>query len=141
MLIDAFLLSKEIWRPQIEALTKSKFRLILPDLLGFGDHLPMKENFTIVEIAREIASIFENLRIKKAIIGVFLIGGYVAQILYHEFPELYAAMVLADTTHLADTDEKRAPRFELISLINNQGTSVLREKMQHNIISDDTKNK
>jgi len=138
ILIHAFPLSGKMWKTQAKLLADHGFRVILPDLPGFGENLS-SIFYSIEEMAAQIAEMFEILNIKKAICGGLSMGGYVLFNLLRLIPEKLSGLVFCDTTFLADTDEKRNSRFELISKINHRGSSVLVENMLPNLISDNTK--
>jgi len=138
VLIHGFPLSKEMWRAQADLLAANGFRVILPDLPGFGNNVP-SPFYSIEEMAAQINELLESLKIEKAIIGGLSMGGYVLFSLFRLFPEKFSALILCDTTYLADTEEKKNSRFELISKIENQGSGALIEAMLPNLISEDTK--
>jgi len=139
VLIHGFPLSKEMWQAQADLLATNGFRIILPDLPGFGENNPTSNFYSIEEIAVQLAELLESLKIERAIIGGLSMGGYVLLNLFRLFPEKFSALILCDTTYLADTKEKKKSRFELIAKIENKGTNALIETMLPNLISDDTK--
>jgi len=139
VLIHGFPLTKEMWRAQADLLTANGFRVILVDLPGFGENKPSSAFYSIEEMAAQIAKLLESLKIKSAIFGGLSMGGYVLLDLFHLFPEKCSALILCDTTYLADTEEKKKSRFELISKIEKQGATALIETMLPNLISEDTK--
>lgn len=138
VLIHAFPLSKKMWKAQVNLLVNNGFRVVLPDLPGFGED-NYSEAFSIEEMADKLAELLKSLNIEKAIIGGLSMGGYVLFNLFRLSPEIFSALVLCDTTYLADSEEKRNSRFELISKIENQGSRALIENMLPNLISEDTK--
>ncbi len=138
VLIHAFPLSRKMWQAQAELLAIQGFRVILPDLPGFGKTDTAK-HFSIREMAKQIAELIESLTIEKAIIGGLSMGGYVSFELFRLIPEKFSALILCDTTQLADTVEKRNSRFELILKIEKQGSDALIENMLPNLVSEDTK--
>lgn len=137
LLIHAFPLSRTMWNEQAELLASSGFRVILPDLPGFGENNSVLTSFT--DIAGQIIDLLEFLGINRAVIGGLSMGGYVAFNLFHLSPEKFSGLILCDTTHRADTDEKRKSRFELISKIEKHGSAALIENLLPNLISDHTK--
>lgn len=139
VLIHGFPLSGNMWNSQAKILAAKGFRVILPDLPGFGKDIDNSKRFTIEEMAAQILELIESLMIEKAIIGGLSMGGYVLFNLFRVAPEKFSAMILCDTTYLADTDDKRKGRFDLIAQIENRGTQALIEKMLPNLISDETK--
>lgn len=141
VLIHAFPLTRKMWKSQAEVLTDNGFRVILPDLPGFGKQAGNSKRFTIEEIALQIAESIESLNIEKAIFGGLSMGGYVLFNLFRIAPLKFSALILCDTTYLADTEEKQKGRFGMISKIEKQGTNALIENMLPNLISDETKKK
>lgn len=141
VLIHAFPLSSKMWKAQAEHLSRNNFRVILPDLPGFGETNSKSEQFSIEEMAHQILELIESLNLEKAIIGGLSMGGYVLFNLFRIAPEKCAALMFCDTTYLADTDEKRKGRFEMISKIEKSGADALIENMLPNMTSDTTKEK
>lgn len=140
VLMHAFPLSREMWNDNIVAITESGFRLILPDLPGFGQTANSSGSNSIESAATEIAELLDFLKIEKALIGGLSMGGYVAFNLYRLFPAKFAGLILCDTNSASDTEEKRKQRFELIKDIETAGVQVLIEKMLPNLIGEHTKN-
>lgn len=138
VLLHAFPLSGAMWKTQAELLVNNGFRVILPDFPGFGEN-DSSGYYSIAEMAAQIAELLESLSIEKAVIGGLSMGGYVTFELFRLIPEKFSAIILCDTTHLADTDEKRDSRYELISKIGREGANALLENMLPKLISEDTK--
>ena len=110
VLLHAFPLHAEMWRPQIDALSK-RWRVIAPDMRGFGKSRPLGvEVLTMDRVARDTAAILDHLGVKRAAIAGLSIGGYVTFELWRQRRDLFAAMILADTKAGADSDEGRAGR-------------------------------
>jgi 3-oxoadipate enol-lactonase len=137
ILLHAFPLSKIMWKQQSDFLAGNNFRVILPDLPGFGDNI--SSSSSLEETAAQLVQLLKYLEIDKAIIGGLSMGGYIAFNLFRLAPEKFSALILCDTTYLADTVEKQKSRFELISKIKNQGSRALVENMLPNLISENTK--
>lgn len=139
VLLHAFPLSRTMWRLNIEALSNLGFRVITPNLRGFGENRNSSDINRMEDMANDIAELLDDLKIEKAIICGLSMGGYVAFNLYHQNPEKFAALILCDTTYEADTEEKRNSRFELIEKIEKQGSQALVENMLPNLICENTK--
>jgi pimeloyl-ACP methyl ester carboxylesterase len=139
VLLHAFPLSRKMWQPQIDSLVGANCRVILPDFPGFGE-TPLTSNISTMEaLANGIAELLDSLKIDKAIIGGLSMGGYVTLNLFRLYPEKFSAMILADTTSFADTDEKREGRFKLIEATELKGMKAIIEEMLPNLTSDYTK--
>ncbi|HSK70786.1 MAG TPA: alpha/beta fold hydrolase [Pyrinomonadaceae bacterium] len=140
ILLHAFPLSRKMWQPQIEALTAANFRVITPDLRGFGDNDSFADINTMEDMARDIAELTDTLKIEKAIFGGLSMGGYILFNFFRLFPEKIAALVFADTNSAADTEQKREGRFDLIENIEQNGAQALIDEMLPNLVSNYTKN-
>lgn len=139
VLLHAFPLSRKMWSPQIEAITAENFRLILPDLRGFGETTNFADINSLEDMAKDVAELLDNLQIDQAIIGGLSMGGYVAFNLFRLNPERCSALVLCDTNCSADTEEKRESRYQLIEKIEEKGSPALIDKMLPNLIGEFTK--
>lgn len=140
ILLHAFPLSRKMWMPQTEALAaEKKFRVILPDLRGFGETTNFADINTMEDMANDISELLETLKIEQAVIGGLSMGGYIAFNLYRLHPEKFGALILCDTSYASDTDEKREKRFDLIEKIETQGPEALIEDLLPHLISDFTK--
>lgn len=139
VLLHAFPLSRKMWTPQIEILTANKFRVILPDLRGFGENHNFADINSMKDMAEDIADLLVSLKIERAIFGGLSMGGYVLFQLLSRIPEKFAALILADTNSNADSEEKRDARFDLIEKIEKNGMQTLIDEMLPNNLSDFTK--
>lgn len=139
ILLHAFPLSRKMWRPQIEAITAENFRLILPDLRGFGETGNFADINAMEDMAADVAGLLDNLKIERAVIGGLSMGGYVTFNLLRLNPEKFKALILCDTNYTADTEEKRQNRHQLIEKIEERGAKALIDNMLPNLIGNFTK--
>ena len=139
VLLHAFPLSRRMWSPQIEAITAENFRLILPDLRGFGETSSFADINSIEDMAKDVVELLDNLEIEQAIIGGLSMGGYVTFNLFRLNPERFKALILCDTNYSADTEEKRKSRYQLVEEIEEKGSQALIDKMLPNLTGEFTK--
>ena len=139
ILLHAFPLSRQMWKQQFEPLIQADYRVIAPDLRGFGESSNFSDINSMEAMAQDVAELMDNLNIEKAVIGGLSLGGYVAFNFFRLFPLKVAALLLCDTDSAADTDEKRASRIDMIEKIEDRGSEVLVEDMLPKLVSDDTK--
>jgi 3-oxoadipate enol-lactonase len=139
VLLHAFPLSRQMWEPQITTLAEAGCRVILPDFPGFGETPLLNETSTMEDLAAGVVEILDHLKIDKAVIGGLSMGGYVTLNLYRLFPERFAAMILADTSSFADTEEKRQGRLKLIGEIESDGMQAVVDAMLPNLVGETTK--
>jgi pimeloyl-ACP methyl ester carboxylesterase len=96
LLIHGFPLSGELYRGQLAELS-NEFKVITPDLRGFGKSTTPDANGSIVTYAHDILALMDHLKIERAIIGGHSMGGQVTLELYKEAPQRFLGMMLIDT--------------------------------------------
>lgn len=93
-----------IWTEVAEILA-SDFRLILYDKRGHGLTESGPDQNEMADYARDLAALLDIVGVGRATIVGLSIGGMIAQELYRQRPELFAALVLCDTAAKIGTDE------------------------------------
>src|SRR4051794_32214092 len=106
VLLHAFPLSSAMWLAQRETLAK-RFRVITPDLRGFGGSVLGEETPSIEVMAEDVAQMLRSKGLERAVIGGLSMGGYVAMALCRHHPERVLGLLLADTKAAADLEEAR----------------------------------
>lgn len=139
MLLHAFPLSRKMWKPQIETLVEAGYSVIMPDLRGFGESHNFADINSIEDMAKDVAELLNILDIENAVFGGLSMGGYVLFNFFRLFPEKVSALIFCDTNCVADSEEKRLTRFDLIEKIEKDGSKALIENMLPNLICEFTK--
>jgi pimeloyl-ACP methyl ester carboxylesterase len=127
LLIHAFPLNHTMWQPQTAHLSP-RFRVIAPDIRGFGESLPAAP-WTIMQMCEDLKEFLDQLEVQKcAIVGLSL-GGYIALPFTFWFPECVYQLVLADTRARADSAAERSARTEMMAELVRQGNEALPKLM------------
>ncbi|GAB3276473.1 alpha/beta fold hydrolase [Actinocorallia lasiicapitis] len=138
VLLHAFPLSSAMWLAQREQLS-NRFRVITPDLRGFGGSVLGSEEPSVEAMADDVANLLRQKGIAKAVIGGLSLGGYVAMALCRRHPERVRGLVLADTKATADTDEARANRLRIADRITaDNSVAVLAEELLPRLVGPTT---
>lgn len=87
----------EMWEFQFEPFAKAGWRIIAPDMRGFGKSPEGAEKITIENMAKDVAGLMDKLNIKKAHIVGLSMGGAIAQSFALQFPERVEKLVLSNT--------------------------------------------
>src|SRR6188474_1223944 len=111
VLIHGYPFNRSLWTEQVMVLSSS-FRVIAPDLRGFGDSEAAPGPATMNVMAQDVVLLLNHLGIARATIGGLSMGGYVALALYKQLPSRVRALVLADTRAQADTEEAKQTRAQ-----------------------------
>src|SRR6185369_5766928 len=95
ILIHGFISSNLIWSHVLLRLARKGFRVIAPDLPGYGySDKPADAKYSIAEQARAVVAFMDRLRIKKAIIVGASYGGAVAATIALDHPERVHKLIL-----------------------------------------------
>lgn len=96
VLLHGITRSLEDWDPTFDAL-EGEYRLIAPDLAGYGWSAPHPDGATLAALARGVAETLEALGVTEPVhVAGNSLGGAVTMTLLAQRPELVATMTLAD---------------------------------------------
>ena len=76
VLIHGFPLNRQMWRPQVRTLVEAGYRVICPDLPGFGES-PALEQTSMSAYSDAVIALLDHLGIGQAVVG-----GRVDQLLF-----------------------------------------------------------
>ena len=124
LLLHAFPLAGRMWGPQMEALS-GRWRLLAPDLSGFGASEPTPEICRMTDMAADAAALLDHLAIRRAVVGGLSMGGYAALAFAETHPERLRALVLAHTRAGADSPEARDRRLATARDVLEKGSGIL----------------
>ncbi|MFW0718192.1 alpha/beta fold hydrolase [Pedobacter sp. N23S346] len=82
--------------PIAKFLTDAGYYLIAIDYYGHGKTPIPEKEVSLYHIADDIIVMMDSLQIKKAVIGGFSRGGYVASVVYQSYPDRVEALILED---------------------------------------------
>jgi pimeloyl-ACP methyl ester carboxylesterase len=131
-------LSREMWAPQVSAL-RDAYRVITPDLRGFGDSPGFTQTPSMDRMADDVAELLDALQIRERIVlGGLSMGGYVAFAFARRHGNRLRGLILADTKAEADDAEGKANRDRLIAFTaQHTGRDVL-EQMLPKLVCPET---
>src|SRR4030095_4922753 len=96
VLIHGYPFNRSLWNEQVAALS-NEYRVIAPDLRGFGESDASEGTATMNQLAQDVALLLDHLEIARATIAGLSMGGYVALAFYKQFASRVRALILADT--------------------------------------------
>jgi len=114
LLIHGFPLCRKMWQPQIGPLVAAGYRVVTPDLRGYGDSAPERFPLRMEDYAADLVALLDELAIDRAVIGGFSMGGYVLMSLLERYPERVKAALFMMTRAAAD-DEAGKQRRKLLA--------------------------
>lgn len=121
LLIHGHPFNRTLWRPQAQALTSAGYRVITPDLRGYGASPATGDIVYLADFADDLVGLLDHLGMAKAVIGGVSMGGQIAMELHSRHPHRVAAMVLSDTSAPAETAEGKLFRRHLADRLLAEG--------------------
>ncbi len=138
LLVHAFPLNHSMWDAQITALAPN-YRVIAPDLRGFGQSRISEGTVTMEQFADDLAGLLDALQVTEPVVfcGVSM-GGYIGWQFYRKYSQRVRAMILCDTRAVADTPEVRAGRLEMVERVLREGPEPLAQAMIPKLLAAST---
>lgn len=112
ILIHGFCASTFVWSDVLLPIAEAGFRVIAPDLAGFGfSEKPRRGEYTIDAQARLVIGLMDKLGIERAVLVGSSYGGAVASVCALDYSERVERLVLVDA--VINDDAKRQPLLQL----------------------------
>ncbi len=120
LLIHGFCASSLVWRDVLESLPARGFRVVAPDLVGFGfSDKPRAWEYTIEAQARVVVRLMDELGIESAAVVGSSYGGAVAATCALDYPERVSRLVLVDAVSNDDVKRQRLLRLGATPLMGD----------------------
>ncbi len=123
LLVHGFGESKQMWKDFVPVLA-THFRVTALDLGGFGesqDLLPLP--CSLEALAEQVDALVRHLEIEKFAWVGHSLGGYVGLAYIEKYAHKLTALSLFHSTALADTEEKKKIRENVVNFIDKNGVA------------------
>lgn len=138
LLIHGFPLCRKLWQPQTKALVTAGYRVIAPDLRGFGESDAPEGPYSMDLFADDLVSLMDFLHLDKAVIGGMSMGGYILLNLLSRYPKRVAAALFLQTRPNADDDAAKARRLDMARQMKALGPQVVADAFIPMLFSDES---
>ena len=128
VLIHGHPFDRTLWEPQLAAL-RDGFRVLAPDLRGFGQSPVTAGTVTMRQYAADLEGLLDDLGIGRAAIIGLSMGGLVTMELAAARPERYWAIGLVATTAEPVTPHEQVTRRQRADAVERDGMGVLVDYM------------
>ena len=120
VLIHGHPFSRRMWGGQLDALS-DRFRVVAPDLPGYGESPPRGETITPRGLAAAVVELMDALGVERATVIGLSLGGLVAMELGLGFPDRVDGLVLTATTAAPLTPEEAEMRRSTAERLERNG--------------------
>lgn len=120
--------NRSMWRPQVERFSGSGWRVVAPDLRGYGETTVVPGMTTLDVFARDLVKLLDHLGLDSAVLAGLSMGGQIVMDFYRQFPDRVRALVLADTFATGETETGRVRRNEIADRLLREGMAAYAEE-------------
>jgi pimeloyl-ACP methyl ester carboxylesterase len=129
VLVHGFPLDHSMWDAQIAALRR-RFRVVAPDLRGFGGSQASEGTVSMEQMADDLAALLDALALDEPVVLCGLsMGGYVAFEFWRRHAARLRGLVLCDTRAAPDAKEAAAGRLETAARVLGEGNLALADSL------------
>jgi pimeloyl-ACP methyl ester carboxylesterase len=138
LLVHGFPLDHTMWSEQIETLS-SQFRVLAPDLRGFGHSDPVRGVLTMDQMADDLFRLLDALGVDEPITFCGLsMGGYVGWRFVARYGNRLRRLIQCDTRAVADSPEAAKTRLETAEKVRREGSAVVAQSMKEKLFAPET---
>ncbi|MCG6155519.1 alpha/beta fold hydrolase [Rubinisphaera margarita] len=138
LFVHGFPLNSSMWQAQLEFF-ESRYRVIAPDLRGFGSSKGAASLVTMQDYADDLAELLKEMKILEPVTFCGLsMGGYIAWQFAERHPHQMKRLILCDTKATADPEAARLQRLELADRVEREGSEFFVDTMLKKIFAPAT---
>ena len=137
VLIHGHPFNRSMWAPQLAAL-RDRFRVIVPDLRGYGDSPVTPGTVPMARLAADVSHLLDGKGIATAAVVGLSMGGLVTMELAAAQPDRWWACGFIATTAARITETERAARLASARTLDEQGMRPVAEEMAARLFGPET---
>lgn len=138
LLIHGHPFDRSMWHPQRRAAEKAGWRVIVPDLRGYGESYVTPQTVTLETFARDLGALLLALGIGRAVVGGLSMGGQIAMEFCALFPERVAGLLLAATFPQSETAEGKVQRNRTADRLEREGMAAYANEALPRMLAPET---
>ena len=136
VLIHGHPFNRTLWAPQAEALVAAGYRVVVPDLRGYGDSDVTPGKTLLSDFADDIAALLDHLGLDRVVTSGVSMGGQITMEFQCRYAHRVRALVFADTSPVAETAEGRASRTGLADRLLAEGMDRYADEVIDKMLAD-----
>lgn len=121
LLIHGHPFNRSMWQPQVRAAVDMGWRVVIPDLRGYGQSSPIVSSFAFEAFAGDLLSLLDDLSIDRFVVGGLSMGGQVAMDVCRQAPHRVRGLLLAATFPQSESPEGKIRRYAMADRLISQG--------------------
>jgi pimeloyl-ACP methyl ester carboxylesterase len=139
LLVHGHPFDRSMWRPQAERLARDGYRVVVPDLRGYGESKSQDTQTGLDVFADDLVALADHLALERFVLGGLSMGGQIVMQLIADRPERVTALLLADTFPGLDTPAAKQARIDTAARILEEGMRDYADELLPKMISRTTR--
>lgn len=137
VLLHGHAYDRSMWDGQVKAFSEQDWRVVAPDLRGFGESGVTPGIVYTEEFVADVIALLDELQIRRAVLLGFSMAGQVAMQLAESHPERVSALIINDTVPQAEDAAGRRRRHVAADGIVSGGMDSYGEAVLPTMIWED----
>ncbi|HKU98847.1 MAG TPA: alpha/beta hydrolase [Vineibacter sp.] len=121
VLVHGHPFDRSMWQPQRDSVSRHGWRVIVPDLRGYGETTVVPGKTTLDVFARDLERLLDHLGIDRVAIGGLSMGGQIVMEFCRLYPERVVGVLLAATFPRAETEAGKQTRYATADRLMGEG--------------------
>ncbi|NIH78398.1 alpha/beta fold hydrolase [Amycolatopsis viridis] len=121
VLVHGHPFDRSMWEPQLDHFSARGWRVVAPDLRGYGETTVVPGKTPLATFARDLAALLDRLTVDRFVLAGLSMGGQIVMECHRLFPDRIRGLVLADTSPRAETAAGRRNRTEMADRLLREG--------------------
>jgi pimeloyl-ACP methyl ester carboxylesterase len=135
LLVHGHPFNRTMWRAQADAIRRAGWRLIAPDLRGYGETTVTPGRVTLDVFVADIAALLDRLAIRRVVIGGLSMGGQIVMEFCVRHADRVRGVLLAATFAHADSPLARAQRLAMAERVEREGMGGVADELLPNMLA------
>ncbi len=129
LLVHGHPFDRSMWRPQLEAIGGEQWRVIVPDLRGYGATTVVPGKTPLSQFAADLVGLLDHLGIDGFVVGGLSMGGQIAMEICRGYETRVRGLLLAATFPQEETPEGRVNRARMAERLIAEGLAPYAEEV------------
>ncbi|MGW4487877.1 alpha/beta fold hydrolase [Amycolatopsis sp. NPDC004368] len=138
LLVHGHPFDRSLWGPQAAHFSAQGFRVVVPDLRGYGNSTGPSVT-TLGDFTRDLIALADHLGLTTFVLGGVSMGGQIAMQTVADHPDRVEALLLASTFPTAETPEGRQHRRATATRIEREGMTAHADELLPRMLSARTR--
>lgn len=121
LLIHGHPFNRSMWRPQVDVVTAKGWRVIAPDLRGYGESSRGVAAPAFEDFGKDLLLLLDALSVERVVVGGLSMGGQIAMEVCRQARERVRGLLLAATFPQRESPEGKVRRFAMADRLIAEG--------------------